>query len=659
MKKLLLVGCPNAGKSAVFNLLTGKNRKVANYSGVTVDFATAGFRSNAVFDNKLEIVDLPGIYSLCPHTEDEAVTVAALAGECKELADAQGVVVVLDFMRMESSLKLFLAIRHVWKGPVIAIVNKCDTTNQKERISRSNLDIKLEVPVISLSALSDSPQSIDAFIRKGIEKITEINTKQLLLSQRAYNDFTKYFPTVESNERIILGDEKHVHTLIEQDSIKATEFSQGLSKNKNCPRYNQTLSVDRVLLHPVWGIVIFTLTFYLLFLAIYSWSAPFMDFIDFGVASVSDTISALLPSGFIKSFLVDGIIAGIGASLVFLPQIFILFFLISILNQSGYISRASILTDRLMARFGLNGKAFLPFLSAFACSVPAIMATRTIQDRKERFATIMVLPFITCSARLPVYILLIGTFIPQGKIWGVINRQALSFFFLYFLGTIVALVFAKLFRLSFFKGKSSSFIIELPHYQRPRMRQALKEALAQAKIFLRKVGTIILFFSMVIWVLSTFPQLSVEHGYGKSEAQQKALALEKSYLGQTGKAIEPIISPLGFDWKMGIGIISVFAARELFVSTLGTIYALGDVDENSVGLRERILKEVNPVTGKPVYNLAVAWSLIIFFAFACQCMSTLAIVKRETEGWKFAVYMFGYMLVFAYITAWGTYRFLV
>jgi ferrous iron transport protein B len=287
------------------------------------------------------------------------------------------------------------------------------------------------------------------------------------------------------------------------------------------------------------------------------------------------------------------------------------------------------------------------------------MATRTIKDRKERLPTIMVLPFITCSARLPVYILLIGTFIPKGKIGGIIDQQALAFFFLYFLGTVVALVFAKLFRLSFFRGKSTSFVIELPHYQRPRLGPAWHESIAQAKIFLRKVGTIILFFSMVIWALSTFPHLDSSETKNLTAAEQAALSLEHSYIGKMGRGIEPLIKPLGFDWKMGVGILSAFAARELFVSTLGTIYALGDVDENSGSLRQRILKERDPKTGRPIYNLAVAWSLIIFFAFACQCMSTLAIARRESESRLFPLFMFSYMLLFAYVASWATYHFLV
>lgn len=660
MKKLLLIGCPNAGKSAVFNLLTGRDRKVANYSGVTVDFASSELRSNPVFEEKFELIDLPGIYSLCPHTDDEAVTVAALAGEVKGLEEIDGVIVLLDFVRMESSLKLLFAIQSVWCGAVICIVNKCDNERQKERILSSSLSTDLDIPLFPISALADPPHRCDAFIRQQLHSTTPGKCHPLLLSHRAHEEFERYFPDLESNGKVKLVNENEIHHLIDLDAQKAKEFAERLDKNKNCPKYAQTLSMDRVLLHPFWGMVIFVIIFYLLFLSIYSWSTPFMELIDVFIANVSTLVMKVLPSGFLQSLVVDGIIAGIGASLVFLPQIMILFFLISVLNQSGYISRASILTDNIMSRFGLNGKAFLPFLSGFACSVPAIMATRILKDRKERFATIMVLPFITCSARLPVYVLLIGTFIPKGKFLGVFDKQALSFFFLYFLGTVVALIFAKIFRLSFFAGKSSSFVIELPHYQRPRLRQAVRESVAQGKIFVRKVGTIILFFSIIIWGLSTFPKLD-EQKYSHLRPELKsAVTLENSYLGRMGKTLEPVIHPLGFDWKMGVGILSAFAARELFVSTLGTIYALGDeVDENNSNLRTRMSQEVDSRTGKKVYSLAVAWSLIIFFAFACQCMSTLAIVRRETESWKYVVIMFSYMLIFAYMAAWGTYRLLL
>ncbi len=658
-RKILLVGCPNAGKSAVFNLLTGQDRKVANYSGVTVDFATAPLRSNAVLSPHYELVDLPGIYSLCPHTDDEAVTVAALVGENRELSDFYAIVVVLDFVRIQSSLKLLLAIRRIWSGPLVAIVNKCDNPGQRSKIENAHLENLVNIPLLPISALSDSPQECDHFLRDNLGKMSvEGKSAPLKLSARALEEFREYFPTANKNSRVEVVDECRVHDLITVDSERAEELAQHIHKRKECRRYMQTLAVDRVLLHPLWGMAIFFLVFYLLFLAIYSWSAPFMSLIDVGVNLLTELLKEILPSGVVQSFITDGVVSGVGASLVFVPQIFILFFLISILNQSGYIARASILTDKVMSRFGLNGKAFLPFLSGFACSVPAIMATRIIKDRRERMATMLVIPFITCSARLPVYILLVGTFVTPGKILGVLDRQALAFFFLYFIGTVVALVFAKLFRLTLFQGKSSSFVIELPHYQTPQLRQAIKEASVQGRLFLRKVGTIILFFSMIIWLLSSFPKMAPSELVGLSKPQQQAKMLENSYLGRMGKSITPLVKPIGFDWKISVGLLSAFAARELFVSTMGTLYALGDVSEESSTLRERMRREVNPQTGQQRYSTAVVWSLLLFFAFACQCMSTLAIIKRESGKWRYVIGVFAYMFLFAYLLSYTAYQIL-
>ena len=380
--------------------------------------------------------------------------------------------------------------------------------------------------------------------------------------------------------------------------------------------------------------------------------------IESAVSIAGDFVGGYLPDGLFKSLVIDGVFAGVGGVLVFLPQIAILFFLLSLMEQSGYISRAAFITDKIMSYFGLNGKAFLPFLSGFACSVPAIMSTRTIEDKGERMATLMTIPLITCSARLPVYVLLIGTFIPSYYIFGIFNSQALALFFLYFLGSIVALIMAKIFRLSFFKSKSTSFFIEMPIYQKPKLKTAYRQMYRQAKVFLKKAGTTIFALSIIIWFLSTFPRINPDDYKNVSETEIASIQLEKSAIGTLGRTIEPVIRPLGYDWKMGVGILVAFGARELFVSAMGTIYALGDVDENSKSLQERLKQEKDPQTGLPVYNNAVAWSLLIFFAFACQCMSTLAIVKKETGGWKWPVMMFSYMTLLAYCGAFVTYNIL-
>jgi len=471
-----------------------------------------------------------------------------------------------------------------------------------------------------------------------------------------FNPFNIVFNEVGA---VDISNEVNSLNFIEKFQRQARDLKASYAVGEGRDKIVLSNKIDNFVLHPYIGGFIFLAIFYLIFHSIYTVSTPFMDMIDGAVGGLGEYIGALLPEGQLNSFIVDGVIAGVGGVVIFLPQIVILFFLLSLLEQSGYISRASIITDKIMSIFGLNGKAFLPFMSGFACSVPAIMATRTIADKRERMATLMVIPLITCSARLPVYVLLIGTFIPSKTILGIFNSQALAFFFLYFLGSITALIIAKLFRLSFFKGKTNSFIIELPLYQLPSLKIAFKAMYLKGKVFLKKAGTIILVLSMVIWVLSTFPKPAPEQLEGKTDAEIAAISLESSTIGRMGKTIEPVIAPLGYNWKMGVGIIVAMGARELFVSTLGTIYALGDVDEESDSLKDRMKSEINPETGLPAYNLAVAWSLLVFFAFAMQCISTLGIVKRETDSWKYVAYMFGYMTLLAYGGAFVTYRMLI
>ena len=383
-----------------------------------------------------------------------------------------------------------------------------------------------------------------------------------------------------------------------------------------------------------------------------------MDFSENLVTSLGDLVAPYLGDGFLKSLVIDGIFAGVGGVIVFLPQIMILFFLLSLLEQSGYISRAAVLTDKVMSVFGLNGKAFLPYMSGFACSIPAIMAARSIPSHKERACTIMTIPMITCSARLPVYVLLIGTFVPKVTYLGFFNSQALAFFFLYFLGSFMALIVAKIFRLTMYKGETSNFIIDLPHYEKPSLKFAIKQALRKGKVFLKKAGTVILSLSILIWFLSTFPSPDKKLIENKTPNEVSSLTLEGSYLGQTGKFIEPVLKPMGMNWKTGVGLMVAFGARELFVSTMGTVYALGDVDEESASLRSRLQSEIDPATGKPVFNAAVAWSILIFFVFALQCISTLAIVRREMGSWKYPAFMFAYMGLLGYAGATLTYQFL-
>jgi ferrous iron transport protein B len=656
-KKILIIGPPNSGKTALFNLLSGSNRKVANYYGITVDTAIAELKSNKNFDEKIEIVDLPGVYSLVPSSIDESVTISTLIGKNNQVSEYHEVVAVIDAARMDSSLSVALAMKEIYGKKMKIIFNKSDLS-QAKHYDLKGIGENIGVPFIITSALKGNEEEIDKFIRVGVSSQTILPEKKIALSPDStqYNPFNVVWKECKNIE---LTNEVSSLNFIEKFQKKARDLKASFATGEKKDTIKFTNKLDNIALHPILGGLVFAAIFYSIFHAIYTLSGPFMDLIDTYVGAFGELVGGAIPEGMFNSFIVDGVIAGVGGVIIFLPQIMILFFLLSLLEQSGYISRASIITDKLMSMFGLNGKAFLPFMSGFACSVPAIMATRTIADKRERMATLMVIPFITCSARLPVYVLLVGTFVPQETYLGFLNSQALAFFFLYFLGSFTALVMAKVFRLSFFKGETSSFVIELPLYQAPSFKIAAKSMLLKGKVFLRKAGTVILVLSMVIWVLSTFPKPHSTMLEGKTDSEVAAISLEYSAIGKMGKAIEPVIEPLGYNWKMGVGILVAMGARELFVSTLGTIYSLGDVDEESSSLRERMRSELNPKTGLPVYNLAVAWSLLIFFAYGMQCISTLAIVRRETESWKYPVYMFAYMSAMAYGGAFITYRILV
>lgn len=643
---IFLIGFPNAGKSTFFNLLTGGNRKVSNYSGVTVDVGQGELVTNKEEGLQLNLVDLPGVYNLIPTSIDEAVTVQSLI-DLDDYHQADKVVVLLDYQRLEASLSLGLAVRDVvGDDNLVFVINKDDESMLSSKIV-SALEKETGVKTLSTSALQNDGKLLDEFLRT-LSYANKIDLKNKLPMTE---ESLTYFSKTPVFERISIVSEREVSSTINWYHDKARDVLSKVDRPVE-NRSGITEKIDRVVLNPFFGGVIFFGIFYLIFHALYTWAGPVMDLVESSITLFGEKVGAIIPEGHLNSLIVDGIIGGVGGVLVFLPQIMFLFFLLSLLEQSGYISRAAVVTDKMMGVFGLNGKAFLPYMSGFACAIPGIMAARTISNPRERMATIMTLPLITCSARLPVYILLIGTFVPSKTVWGVFNTQALSFFFLYFLGSAAALVIAKILRLSMFKGESGNFIIDLPLYQRPSLRAATMQAWRKGKSFLRKAGTIILGLSIVIWVLSTFPEPNKELLEGKTEAEQAAISLEQSMLGTMGRTIEPVIKPLGMDWKMGVGLLVSFGARELFVSAMGTIYALGDVDEESESLRERLMKEVDPVTGKPVFSLAVAWSLLIFFVFALQCTGTMGVLKKETEGWKIPLIMFTYMGALGWIGAW-------
>lgn len=657
VKRILLVGLPNAGKSTLFNLLTGGNRKVSNYSGITVDSGIGALLTNDEFPEKFEVCDLPGIYSLNPGSVDEGVSVATLLGLYPE-AKFHKVIIVVDWQRLEASLTLALSLIELVGDQALIFINKDDhreCTSQE----RESLEKLLGVPVLTLSALRADSHVVDHFIRQNTEHHSlVIPKKKIYITQEA----SQYLPPVLTGDgpyQVMDGraGQEKVSEIIDITLKKARKFlNEAFDEKRN--HSLQSEKIDLFMLHPLLGGLIFISIFYLIFSSLYTWAGPIMDLTEGLVLAIGDFFGSKLPAGDFKSLIVDGIFGGVGGVVVFLPQIMILFFLLSLLEQSGYIARAALISDKLMSFFGLGGKAFLPYMSGYACAIPGIMAARTIPHQRERLATILTLPLITCSARLPVYILLVGTFVPERMYLGIFHSQALAFFFLYFLGSFMALIMAKIFRLSAFKGETSSFLIDLPPYQMPNLKIAAKQSWLKGKSFLRKAGTIILGLSIIIWFLSNYPKISPDRAQGLTPEQSNALQLEESMLGRTGKTIEPLIEPLGMNWKMGVGLLVSFGARELFVSAMGTLYALGDVDEEATSLREKLKSDINPKTGAPLFNYATAWSLLMFFVFGLQCTSTLAILKKETEGWKYPIIAFSYMFLLAYGASFIAYRLL-
>ncbi len=643
MENILLVGFPNSGKSTIYNLLTGQLRKVSNYSGVTVDSAQAALISNTINAKKLHVVDLPGVYNLIPTSIDEGVTTTSLL---KDTSKYHTIAMVIDLDRFEASLSLLLAVKELTHKKMVAIINKNDhDLFTPDHVKK--LEAKIGIPVISISALHDNEKDLDKFLRVHSDVPHMVDTTIVKPKMKLHTESRQYIPDLLLDEHFHEAPSDEVIQHMKNHQAEARGIIHDIYSHSTA-KTKMTEKIDSIVLHKVWGTIIFLAIFYFIFHSIYTWAGPIMDWSEGLVASLGEFISQYMSDGFLKSLVIDGVIAGVGGVIVFLPQIMILFFLLSILEQSGYISRAAVLTDKVMSTFGLNGKAFLPYMSGFACSIPAIMAARSIPNHRERAATIMTIPMITCSARLPVYVLLIGTFIPSRTYLGFLNSQALAFFFLYFLGSFTALLVAKLFRLTIYKGESSNFIIDLPHYEKPSLLFAGKQSLKRGQVFLKKAGTIILGLSIIIWFLSTFPNPKPELIANQAPEQISAIRLENSYLGQTGKFIEPVLRPMGMNWKMGVGVLVAFGARELFVSTLGTVYALGDVDEESASLHERLMAEIDPATGQPAFNIAVAWSILIFFVFSLQCISTLAILRREMGSWKYPLFMFAYMGALGY-----------
>lgn len=604
LQTVVLIGPPNAGKSTLFNRLTGLRQKVANFPGVTVE-QRLGLMAGVGRDD-LTLIDLPGIYSLNPYSEDARVSVDVLQGKMPGTPKPDAVLLVLDSLHLTRQLMLAAPVLAVGL-PTLVLLNMSDLMESRGgHIDTLKLAKELGAPVAQISAVQGS----------GLEAVS------LFLNQQNEREAAKPLSLP------VLGNAASTHTWAAQVSRRTGYHAPVSAEN--------TRKIDNVLLHRIWGPLLFLIVVVGVFEVVFSIGQPLSDGFGNILAQLGELARPLLPAGWLQSLLIDGAWKGIGSVLVFLPQILLLFLFIGILEDSGYLARAALIADRVMRTIGLNGKAFIPLLSAYACAVPAIMATRTIENKRDRFATILVTPFMTCSARLPVYMLLIAAFIPNVfYLHGFLGLQTVVMLSLYLAGFVGAMTTAWLLKSSILKSSETPFILELPQYRMPTLRSLALRLIDRARIFLRQAGTVILCVTLALWVLAHLPIIHTATG------QWTAPELAESLIGRLGHLIEPAIAPLGFNWKIGIGLLSSVLAREVMVSTMGTLYG-ADPSTQELHLQTALHHDM---------TLGGALALMIFFAFAMQCTSTMAVVRRETNSWKWPAVQFIYMLALAYAAA--------
>jgi len=604
LRTVVLIGPPNAGKSTLFNRLTGLRQKVANYPGVTVE-QHMGLMAGVGRDD-LTLIDLPGIYSLDPYSEDARVSIDVLRGNMPGTPRPDAVLLVLDSLHLTRQLMLAAPVLALGL-PTLVLLNMSDLMDARGgTVDTLELARELGTPVARISAVSGAGlEAISLFLRG---QTPRVGAAPLSLP--------------------VLGNATSTHTWAAQISHR-TGYHAPLSAEN-------TRKLDDVLLHRIWGPLLFLLVVVAVFEVVFAVGQPLSDGFGNILAQIANLVRPLLPTGWIQSLLLDGAWKGISSVLVFLPQILLLFLFIGILEDSGYLARAALIADRVMRTTGLNGKAFIPLLSAYACAVPAIMATRTIENKRDRFATILVTPFMTCSARLPVYMLLIAAFIPNTVyLHGILGLRTIVMLSLYVAGFAGAMTTAWLLKSSILKSNDAPFILELPQYRMPTLRSLALRLVDRARVFLRQAGTVILCVTLALWVLAHLPVIPTASG-GIATPE-----LADSLIGHLGHFIEPAIAPLGFNWKIGIGLLSSVLAREVMVSTMGTLYG-ADAATHSQSLQTALHHDM---------TLGGALALMIFFAFAMQCTSTMAVVHRETNSWKWPAIQFAYMLVLAWVSA--------
>ncbi len=725
--KVAVIGNPNTGKSTLFNALAGLHTRVGNYPGVTVEKKIGRIQWDG---RAVELIDLPGTYSLAPRSLDEMVSVDVLLGRQPQIGSVDATIVIADASSLDR--QLFLLGQILDTGvPTVLVLNMWDSAQRAGlTIDVERLQQKLGIPVVVTEA--HRRRGLDD-VRRAVLSVVGTEPPRLpkLFPEAFYRECEALQQKLEElgqgevpwylRERMLLD----AGGTVEERSLRRTDerlaeplaaarkrlSDQGIrvaTLEAECRhawtndllgdvvtypeerKANWTDRLDSLLTHRVFGLLVFVGLMFLVFQAIYTWAGPLMELCEAGQEAAAEQISAAVEPGPLRSLLVDGVVAGVGGVLIFLPQIILLFAFIAILEDCGYMARGAYIMDRVMAAFGLSGKSFLPLMSSFACAIPGIMATRVIDNHRDRMVTILVAPLMSCSARLPVYLLLIAAFIPQTMIAGWISLQGLVLFGISSLGLLVAIPVAWLLKTFLFRSSTSAFVMELPEYKIPSVRMVVRRVYDAALAFVLRAGTLIFAATLLIWAAGYYPgdraelhRLEVEmeqneNSLAAAEAQAaeptdealdarldtlaerhnllSAQLVEESYLGRAGHLIEPVVRPLGWDWRIGVGALASFPAREVIISTLGTIYSLGgDVDEESEGLRGALANATWP-DGSKVFNVPVALSIMVFFALCAQCASTLVIMKRETNSWRWPLFSFVYMTTLAYVGAWLTYQ---